>query len=271
MCKTIFLLYNHKPVNLIGFMINLWKWLLCANSGFSRLVPLLVLAAVVCATTAETRAEDYAQEYMVELGQFTNLKVLDNVNVVYRCSPDTTGVAYFRATPGLKDAYLLAVGGNTLKIQVRTDFVGEDSLPTVFVYSDFLEKVENYADGKVIVERIAPATKFSASLVGNGHIAVRGLKCSETRAKIIAGMGSITLTGETENAILKMTGTGTIQADGLRAANVTCKIFGGGTIGCWPVRLLKTRGVGSTKIYYRGNPEKISHSGGGKILPLNHF
>ena len=67
--------------------------------------------------------------------------------------------------------------------------------------------------------------------------------------------------------VLKMVGTGTINADGLKTELVNCKIMGSGTIGCWPLSRLDVRGIGSTKIYYKGAPE-IKKVGGGKLFPL---
>ena len=64
-----------------------------------------------------------------------------------------------------------------------------------------------------------------------------------------------------------MVGTGTIQADELKADRVNCKIMGGGNIGCWATESLDVRGIGSTRIYYKGKP-KIKKVGGGKVLPL---
>ena len=43
--------------------------------------------------------------------------------------------------------------------------------------------------------------------------------------------------------------------------------MGGGTIGCWALDKLECRGIGSTRIYYKGEPE-IKKVGGGKLFPL---
>lgn len=64
-----------------------------------------------------------------------------------------------------------------------------------------------------------------------------------------------------------MVGTGTISADRLEADVVQCKILGSGSIGCWPLQKLNVRGIGSTKVYYKGDPQ-VKKSGGGKLYPL---
>ena len=65
-----------------------------------------------------------------------------------------------------------------------------------------------------------------------------------------------------------MAGTGTIQADMLKATDVTCQYVGGGSISTYPLNNLTAKGIGSTRIHYRGNP-KIKHRGGGKLIPNN--
>ncbi len=52
-----------------------------------------------------------------------------------------------------------------------------------------------------------------------------------------------------------MVGTGLIEAEGLEAMAVKCSILGTGDITCWPVKKLDVRGIGTTKIQYKGNPE----------------
>ena len=58
-----------------------------------------------------------------------------------------------------------------------------------------------------------------------------------------------------------------IQADGLEAQSVKCSVLGTGSIGCWAVDNLDVRGIGTTKIYYRGEP-KVKKVGGARLLPI---
>lgn len=207
-------------------------------------------------------------EYTTSVGQFTALQLQDNINVVYRCVADTTGtVAWTSTNPDFDNAFIFTNSGGTLKIQINTEDIDKPGLPIVYIYSDFLNKVLNYSDSDIAVESIAPCPKIEFSQIGNGHILAKGIKATEVYAKVTAGMGNISLAGDCGEATFRMMGTGTIQADGLRADNVRCKILGGGTIGCWPVKTLTVRGIGSTKIYYKGNPE-ISHKGGGKLFEI---
>lgn len=205
------------------------------------------------------------KEYLFNVGQFTTLKVQDNVNVVYHCSPDTTGVVTYVSDPDFNDAFIFTNSGGTLKVQVTTEDVGKPGLPTIHIYSDFLSKVENYSDFSIRVIDPAPCPHFTASLIGNGSINVTGIRATKTTARVTAGMGSITLEGKCEKAEYRMTGAGTIDAEDLEAQSVVCKILGGGLISCGEPASLKVQGIGSTKILYGGNPA-IKHSGGGKLI-----
>lgn len=227
-----------------------------------RVLLLLILAAFLPGLKAQT-----IQQYKVELGQFNKIKIIDNVNVVYRCRPDSSGWAQYSGAKEFADAFILTPKEGTLKIQVTTEDVGNPSLPTLYVYSDFLTSVENSSSFTVKIENPAPCAEFSAKEVGNGKIIVEGLKANVVRASIATGNGMVSLSGSSRDAIFQMVGTGVIAADRLSAQNVQCKILGGGTIGCWAQEKLSAKGIGSTKIYYKGDPV-IKKSGGGKILPL---
>ena len=208
---------------------------------------------------------DGMNEYQFNVGQFTTLKVQDNVNVIYHCSPDTTGVVTYTSSPDFNNAFIFTNTGGTLKIQVTTEDVGKPDLPTIHVYSDFLSKVENCSDFSIWVIDPAPCPHFTASLIGNGSIDITGIHATKTTARILAGMGNISLEGKCETAEYRMTGTGTIDSEDLDAENVVCKILGGGLISCGNPLSLKAQGIGSTRILYGGNPT-IKHSGGGKLI-----
>lgn len=214
-----------------------------------------------------TQAQE-TQQYKVEVGQFDKIKVTDNVNVVYRCLPDSTGFIQYRGSKEFADAFIITPKSDgTLRIQVSTEDVGNPNLPTLYIYSDFLTSVENSSSFSVLVENPAPCAEFKVTQVGNGSIAVENLKTNKLSATLNTGNGTVNVSGNALTAIYKMVGTGIISADRLEAEDVQCKILGSGSIGCWAVSSLTVKGIGSTKIYYKGDP-KIKKSGGGKLYPL---
>ena len=226
---------------------------------------IISLLATLLATVFSLSAEEYT--FPVE--SFKTLKIQDNVNVIYHCKSDGHGYVRYEGSTDFDDAFILTVSGDVLKIQVNTEDVGKPGLPTLHIYSDKLAKVENYSDFDLIVENACETQQFSAFLIGNGSITVDGLNTEKVNARVTAGNGSITLKGTAEKANFRMTGAGTINAEDLKAKEVNCKIFGGGSIICVPERSLKSVGIGSTKIQYHGSPE-IIHKGGGKIISLDN-
>ncbi len=213
----------------------------------------------------------YSQTHLfgVKVGEFDRLKVSDKIDVVYGNHPDSIGYAYFECDNKVADALIFTNKKGTLKIQVTTDYVNSLELPQIRVYSKFLCEAENTSDGTLYIKELASGSEFKARVVGNGKIVADGVNAHEVEAKIDTGNGSVVLSGECSKAKYKMCGTGTIQADGMKATEVHCSILGTGSIGCWPEDLLKVKGIGSTKIYYKGNPNTIKKSGGGNIISLD--
>lgn len=206
--------------------------------------------------------------YEIEVGQFDKIKILDNVNVVYRCLPDSTGMAFYESEEELDNPFLLTSNGKGLvKIQVSSDYVGKPNLPTLFVYSDFLTSVENSSDATITIEHTQPCAEFKATQVGNGSINVHSLNTTNVSAKLNTGNGTITLDGECQKAVFNLVGSGLIAADRLQADNIDCKFVGSGSIGCWAIESINIKGIGSTKIYYKGQPN-IKKTGGGKVFRL---
>lgn len=221
-------------------------------------VAALLMIAVITAS---------AREFTLPLGQFSKLSVDDNVNVVYTGADGSPSRITYEGDQKFAKAFIITPKGDKLRIQVETEFVNDPELPTLYVYSDFLRQVSNSSEKTVTVKKMAPCPEFGASVIGNGSIVVEDVQATKVSAGIKSGNGSIVVAGHCQSANYLMLGSGTIQADRLEATEVECKIMGSGTIGCWAVNKLKTRGIGTTKIYYKGKPE-VSKKGGGTLIPL---
>lgn len=208
-----------------------------------------------------------ARDYTLPVGQFSKLQIDDNVNVVYIGADGSPSRVTYEGDQKYSKAFIINDKGGKLKIQVETEFVDDPELPTLYVYSDFLRQANNSSEKTLTIQKVAPCPEFGVTLIGNGSIVVDDVEATKVSAKIQTGNGSIVLAGHCQTANLTMLGSGTIQADRLEAVEVDCKILGSGTIGCWAVNTLKSKGIASTKIYYKGNPE-ISKKGGGTLIPL---
>lgn len=207
------------------------------------------------------------QTYKVEVGQFNKLRVTDNVNVVYRCLPDSSGFVQYRGRKEFADAFILTPKDGQLRVQVSTEDVGNPDLPVLYVYSDFLNYVENSSDFTLIVENPAPCAEFKAMQIGNGTTTVENIKATKVEGVLATGKGTVNLSGECHEGAFKMVGAGLISADRLKADKVFCKILGSGSMGVWATEMLNVKGIGSTKIYYKGEPI-VKKVGGGKLFEL---
>lgn len=206
-------------------------------------------------------------DFSIRIGQFDRLNIVDDINVIYHCNPDSTGYAYWRAATDLRDCFIFNENKGKLTVQVSTDKCGRKDLPTLHLYSDFLTSVTSSSIGTVRIESLAATSSFKATLIGNGNLVVHGIRCTRLQGELSTGNGQLVLSGEADQAEYKIIGTGTIQADMIKAETVKCGILGSGSIGCWPIKLLKVSGIGSTKIYYRGSPD-VRKTGGGKLFRI---
>ncbi len=208
-----------------------------------------------------------AKEFTLPVGQFSKVSVDDNVNVVYVGANGTPSRVTYEGDQKYARAFIITQKGEKLRIQVETPYVDDPELPTLYIYSDFLNNASLSAESTLTLKSVAPTSEFSCSIMGNGAIIANDVKATKISAAIKSGNGTITLSGHCEQANFNMLGNGTIQADRLEAVSVVCKTFGSGSIGCWPVNTLNVTGIGKTKIYYKGTPD-IKKKGGCKLFPL---
>ena len=207
-------------------------------------------------------------KYELNVGEFHELKVTDGLNVVYSCNPDSAGLAVFTSPSSQASAFIFNNNKGKLSMKISTENVGVTNLPVVTVYSTYLTKIENAGDSLVKVVNVANGPKFTAKLIGNGRMSVQGVKATEVTAALSTGNGTLVINGECEHVNFNFTGTGVIQADGLEAQTASVKAGGTGSIGLWAVKTLSVMGMGSTKVYYKGNPEIKNRSVGIKTFPL---
>lgn len=208
------------------------------------------------------------QRYSQHIGAFDKLTILNDVSVRYRNVPDSIGYIAFNADNRNADQLLFTNNGGHLRIETMPEDTIAEAPPMVYVYSTVLTSVEASTDGVVTIEKPMPGTKLSITAIGNSKVLASGLDENVVEAKVLTGIGEIILEGKCASAKFQMVGNGVIQADRLKAQKVDCKILGSGTIGCWAVSKLNLHGIGSTKVYYKGDPS-IKKIGGGKLYPLD--
>ncbi len=223
---------------------------------------LMILAVLMCCAPMN------AKQFKLPVGQFSKITVDDNVNVVYIGNDGSPSRVTYDGDSKFARAFIITQKGNKLRIQVETAFVDDPELPTLYLYSDFLESASISSEATLTLKSVAPGSKLDLSVMGNGAISANNVRDTKVSASIKSGNGTISVSGNCEVANFNMLGNGTIQADRLEATTVSCKMLGNGSIGCWPVNQLNVQGIGNTKIYYKGTPE-IKKKGGGKLFPLD--
>ena len=237
---------------------------------------LVVPAAFLSAQDETGRYEvEGVHRYEVLVGDFSKLKITNDLNVEYVLNPDSAGIAVFHTTRDKVNSILFSNKKSRLVIEVSTEDANKPSnLPVVRVYSSSIEELENDADSTLrVINVVQPGKKVKLRLSDNGKIISRGIVAEEIEAAIVTGRGLVLVDGKCTKANLRCTGTGEIQADELEAVDVSCMILGTGTIGCWPNGgKLTIKGSGTGKVYFKGEPSEIKSHQLGKIkaIPLRN-
>lgn len=233
---------------------------------------LLSLCALAACLTAA--ADDgLLSRYELSVGDFTELSVVDGLNVCYKCDPDSAGIIVFETTASIADQILFE-NNKKGKLSIEKQFHTENELvwglPEITVYSRFLTSVTNSGDSTVKVLTVKPTINFKAAVIGNGRLIVSDIDCVKFDGSIKTGNGTLVASGRCDEASLVNTGVGAIQADRLQARNATCRFFGSGTTGVWATESLIIKGMFPGKLYYKGNPEKLrNYAMGVKLYPLD--
>lgn len=209
-----------------------------------------------------------SSHYELHIGEFHKLQIDDNVNVVWRSHPDSAGYVRFHGADRFADAFIFSNKNGSLKVQVAPEDVNQPDLPVLYIYSSFLSEVKSSSALTVTAVDVPAAAQLKFTLIGNGSITATGLNAPTVEAKVATGNGIITLSGKCNNARFSMVGTGQIRADEFLADDVNCQIMGTGAIYTCALKSLHAKGIGSTKIYYRGNPAEVSKRGGGKFIQM---
>lgn len=213
------------------------------------------------------------RHYESNVGNFKKISVIDDIDVVYRCNPDSTGFVVYDVAASLADQIQITNKKDKLSISYKKYSDAKEKRyqgprPVITVYSDFL--VSASVDSKTAVLTVlqpAPVPELVLTVVGNCSLVAEGVSCTTLKANVDSGEGTITVTGKCTDANFRIIGTGNIQADALWVKDVTCNMVGIGTVGCCPTDNLHVRGLGDGTVYYRGEPQ-IKKSGKADIVKL---
>ncbi len=207
----------------------------------------------------------WSAPYALNIKDFTDLKVVDGINVVHKCVADSAGWVVFDAEETIASKILFSNDKNTLKIELATDGQPVSNIPTVYVYSRFLSKVENSGDSTVTVLSPTPSASIKFRIIGNGKLVAKNIHSTHAEGKIDTGRGHLVMTGKVQNVKLSNTGTGRIEASDLQAAVGKCSLLGTGPIDCAISEELTVVGLGSGTVYLKGKPKVKNRTIGVKV------
>lgn len=227
------------------------------KTGILTILPVLAMFAA---------ANVQARETVYDAGPFDRLSQMGDIDIVYRSVPDSTGMVVYDSDRDFSEAIEITNKDGRLTIKELPDH-GLGELPTLRIYSDYLSEIKSEGDAAIDIFITSATPTLSVRLIGNGSIVCDGIRSPKVKATIATGNGSIVLHGKCSEAKFELTGTGVIQADELEASTVRCLALGTGSIGCWPAQSLDVRGIGTTKIYYRGEP-RIKKVGGARMWQI---
>lgn len=211
-----------------------------------------------------------AQEklYQINVGDFNEITVADDLPVVYRCVPDSAGVVVFTTNP----AYVqdLSFENKNFKLKLQNDGERPDSVfGTITVYSTTLNSATNWGNQTLTVASLPPLTQFKAKVIGNGAVVVPKVQSTKVTAVVQAGHGRVYI-AESANRLAPAHEHRSIEAGDLTAAVVRCRMYGTGSIDCTPTDELSVAGLTSGTVYYRGTPTKVTNrSIGAHIVNMN--
>lgn len=226
---------------------------------------LSVISTLLCIITAFASG---TTQYEVKVGAFSELRVTNSINVIYRQSADSAGIAVFECRPELVSSLILNLSDNKLTVQLSPEAAGRTGLPTITVYSRFLTKAFNSGDSTLTILSVAPGPQFEASLEGNGRLSVSNIQSTRVKGSVRFGHGTLSMDGVCENAQFTIAGAGTIEADRLESTDASVKAIGTGAVSVWATGKLAVYGTGSTTVSYRGNPEIKKSALGIKVNPM---
>nr|MBS0038266.1 DUF2807 domain-containing protein [Saprospiraceae bacterium] len=103
----------------------------------------------------------------------------------------------------------------------------------------------------------------------NGSGSIRAETVTTSLKCRILGSGNIELSGETEDAIYEIAGSGTVQTENLSTRRANVVITGSGSVYVQSLEELEVKITGSGKVFYKGSPAvKSSVTGSGSVERL---
>ncbi|MDE6575173.1 MAG: DUF2807 domain-containing protein [Muribaculaceae bacterium] len=218
-----------------------------------------ILAFIISLITITVSAAQPIADYKLKVHDFSELTVVDGINVNCYCRPDSAGWAVFSCDPELASQIMFTNKAERLSIRTAADEAPIKGMPTVTVYCTVLAKVENSGDSLTRVFNVPEVKDFKCRQIGNGKLEVHGVNVANLDAGITAGNGTLYIKGEANKAKYSNVSSGKLDASEVTTVYVNSFVFGTGDIYCAPAERLRIYGAGTGQVLYTGNVQKITN------------
>ena len=219
---------------------------------------LIMIAMSACVTSAETiKPSDNIITKNVTLNDFNAITSAGPFDVVYEtgntCKARITGPD--NIVPLVKTD--ISNGNLSIRFGRDTHISGNPNV-TIFVTAPTVSGYSVTGSGSILIKsKLDMASHdIKITVTGSGGITTRTIQCKSLNCR-----GNISIKGSAGEAVLKVTGSGNIDAGTLATKRTSASITGSGTIACHATDEINTSTTGSGYISYQGNPKKEHHKG----------
>ncbi|HEY1018092.1 MAG TPA: head GIN domain-containing protein [Sediminibacterium sp.] len=143
-----------------------------------------------------------------------------------------------------------------------------DNTIKIFITTPKLEQVNLAGSGNIIGKsKFTGGDKLTLKIAGAGDMKME-VNTPSIEAEI-AGSGSMTLTGETRDQRIRISGVGDYIGEALKSENAVVKIAGSGNVKLFAAATLDVNIAGVGSVYYKGSPVVKQHvAGSGEVKKL---
>jgi hypothetical protein len=232
---------------------------------------MLIAAATMlgCSSCKKINGEGPVETETRNISNFSGIHSAINGKINFRQSPVySIEIIAQRNVIDMMETYK---NGDELVIKFKNNRrVTSGTAVVVNISAPSLESVQLSGSGDVAMQGNVTAGQFNFVVSGSGSIVADHLQVDNTLTARVSGSGNLKAeSGSAQKSDLIISGSGSIDLQGLRSDAVRAGISGSGSIRVHAAQTLKADISGSGIVYYMGSPSVTSHiSGSGRVMPL---
>lgn len=204
----------------------------------------------------ETETRNIQQAYRIKLAGSYDVQITQGPVTSVKVEADENLLPYILTN---ENGGLL-----TIKSKSNVNLSSEHGI-RVYITTSKLEEIQLAGSGNITGKsRFTGGDKLILKIAGSGDMQLE--VNTPSLESEIAGSGTLTLTGETRDQRIRISGVGNYKAEDLKSENATVRIAGSGDVKVFAANNLDIRIAGVGSVYYKGDPAiKQSISGSGEV------